>query len=719
MEAKISKTTTILVMLAFFASIFTMVPTGADSRAMDVYVIEHQIDAANKTPLMGTTIQIGLHIQCDGDEDCTGVSVKGNATTPGEAVIDLGTQNPADITTGTSAWFNFTWDSTAKVPMVDKAYELAFNVSCSADTNVTNGTYMPAAATITWKAPDLIVTAIAVPNDVLIGDMLDVTITVKNNGSAAFTGNETLDYGITGGTMLTDAYVSGETTALAPAATVDVDVSIDTTGKTAGDYNISAQIMDMAAAFISEDISFIPKVPDLAVVSLIADPTTVKATEEMNFTATFENTGTADATDATVKFFDFDTEIDTMTVDVPMGWDNVTATTTWTAGPEGSHNITVKILIGTVEQANKTISVSIGPAPHTVLAVSGIAFSMTPAALDEPGDEQDFNITVTVANSGDFDAIGATVTLEVMAGVNGTKVAVGTKTVDVLMNGGTAVAEFTYTAETMEEAVTLTFYAKVEKGTDMAEINKSVDVPGDIDAAEIVVNTLTSNVATQQQKKVIIFTIEVENVGDADATAVEILLKKDNTTVTTFTEDINTTNATATLVFEWTIPATEAVGDKLFEAVVGDSIVNLTVAVTEYLLPVVKFEFDTSMDYTGKGDKTYEIAVNVSNTGNAAATGIYVTVTDSETATELYNTTINAPIGDSNFTFSLAVKAGTTYNLKLVYEYTWDGTDYSGEAINQAVAKADKKKKESPGFELVVVIGAVLVAVFAIGRKRL
>jgi PGF-CTERM protein len=726
----------LLVLLVFFASIFAVVTpvSAASSRApADIYPSEATVETANQTPAMGTAIGIKVVAAClvNSTTNCTGVTIAAVATPAlGGANVTLAAQNFANVTNGTSQTFYYLWNSSTVAPLPDVAYNINVTVNCAEDWNATNNTKQ-ATGTVTWKVPKLNITAFTTPATVLIGDLMYFNLTIKNEGSAPFKSVASVKYKFTADATYLTADYNATVTNLAAAGTVQVSLNLTTTGKTAGNATISAKVDTfMATDATSSNVTLVAKTPTLAVVSLVATPTTVKATETMNLTATFSNTGTADATGAKVVFkaelAGVETVLqDTQTVDILIGGTNV-STYMWTPTEMGDYNVTVAILDGTTEHDNTTIAATISMAPHTVLGISGIALPTTLEALGSPDDNQTFDIDVTVINNGDLDAIGVSVKLEVSVG-GAANVTVGTNTVDVLL-GATNTTKFTYDAKTQEEGVTLAFYATATKGTDVATKDKSIELPGDVDEPDVQVWDLTSSetfigTTSAEAGYPITFTATVKNFGDADATGMTFTWMRDNVTFTgtnaTQTFDLGQGNETI-FEFTWEISKTETVGITVISASVGDSVLTLDVDVTQYLMPVVTLKFTTNST-SAKGDQTFKVGYVLENTGSASALLVCVVIKD-QTGKELWNNSCLDMVmagGTTTGEASIVVKAGSKVTLAGTATYSFGGVDQpTVTAAETPVFEAKKKKTSSPGFEVVVVVAALAIALIVVGRKR-
>jgi PGF-CTERM protein len=295
--------------------------------------------------------------------------------------------------------------------------------------------------------------------------------------------------------------------------------------------------------------------------------------------------------------------------------------------------------------------------------------------------------------------------------------------------GATNTTKFTYDAKTQEEGVTLVFYATATKGTDVATKDKSIDLPGDVDEPYVVVTTLTSDqtfigTTSAEAGYPIIFTATVENQGDADATGVTFTWMKDNVTFTgtgaTQTFDLAMGNVT-TFEYTWEISQSEPLGMVNISASVQDSEQILEVEVTQYLMPVVSLSFTTNST-SGKGDATVKVGYKLENTGSAAALLVCVVIKDTTTQKELWNNSCLDMVmagGSTTGEASIVVKAGTKYTLEATATYSFGGVDQP-EVKTPTTIVAEQKKKTTggPGFEVVMVVAALAIALIVVGRKR-
>jgi len=721
MSDNMKKIGTLFVMLAFVASMLIVsVPVGADdSRAIDVFVSE--VTVGDAAPIVGENITITATIQTT-EENATGVTVDvyyvNGSTELGPLTIDVGAeignvtnQTPTEVV----AW----WDSTDFVPDPSLVYDIKVVATNATDVNTSNDTFILEAA-VDWKAPLLGVSGMVedAANTGLIGDDLTIDVSVKNYGDAPFGDvQEVKVYKDGMGTEKGVGELNATTTALAAAASIDVPVTINTTALTAGEINFTAGLGGYDSYVL---VTLEVKAAVISVKSITLDYATgVKHTGEINITGALENTGTADGT-TTVTFLNGEVELDEqLLVEVVMG-ETTDVFYVWTT-PDvlDSVEYLLWIKVGT-EGKNDTVTVA--PRPHTVLAISN--FVLAPAtlvALDDVGMTQDLTATVSVTNTGDLDAVAQTVSLE----LDGTEIA-SNATVDIAI-GATVDVVFAYTATTAEADVELNFTAKLGTESDF----ELITVLGDIDLAEFNVTGLTIAPATEQERGLSVdITVTVKNIGDALADEIKVKVLAGTTEIgTADLVNISADGENTTAVMTWNIPASFALGDVEINATIDgypDVFKNVTFSIIEYKKPVVTVEFaktkkDKVANYKTEGEegakKTLKIKLTLTNDGTATANNVVVILKDKK-GNELGNATglTVAAGGTLDVEIPIKIKAGSSTTIDA--EVTYDGVHADPYGPATAAEKSKAEVEQTPGFEAILLVGAVMVALAILSRRR-
>jgi len=706
----------LLATLALFASMLLVsIPVGANP-GTDVYV--KAIMVGSGTPIIGDNITVSADIQA-ADLNCTNVKVTFEAVN-GTTIVGLGfttvTANVSKLAAVPVAWY---WNSTAIVPDASLVYDIKVTLTLTGDTNLTNDTKTLAAA-IDWKAPKLNVTAIGGAADALIGDDYTLSVTVKNEGDAPFAGVKAFKV-FDGATERATSEVNGTTTAIAIAGTKTIDVVFATTGFAVGAHTFITNL----AGTDDHIATFAAKVTNVSVTDITFSPLSgiVKGTQTVTITATLENTGTADWVETALVFAVDNVAITTCTetVNITANGGTNTTTCTWTV-PTATVQKTYKINVtGDLTTSKDLVAL---PTPHTVLGVSGISFNPSALAkLEEPAMTQDLTITVTVANTGDKNAVNAVVTIK----ADTTEIYTN-NSVNITL-GGRATVVFVYSIATAEADKLVDFNVTITLGTNTDYLVKNITVPGDNDVAAYEITELTVTPATSQERGVAA-TIKatVKNVGDALGTSITLKFKAGTADIKTETlVNLTVGGAGNTSTVTWNIPLTFALGDVNINVTIDGETVykNVTYKIIEFKKPIITATFEKDKkgkvkSYSSTGadgsSKTLKINVVLANTGTATASNVKVIIKDSK-GKELGNTTVASIAAGASSTATIAIKMKAGASTKLTADVTYGGVHadtYPATTTETASAKVVK----TPGFEAVILVAAVAVAVVVLSRRK-
>jgi hypothetical protein len=714
-----AKIGTLLVVLAFLiGTLAVATPAGADgSRVIDAFVSEVQV--SDGAPDIGQNITITATVQMV-EENGTDVSVMFEAVN-GSNVVGLSIVDATDNVTNTTptqivGW----WDSTVTVPDPDLVYDIKVTVSngTAADANATNDTLILAGA-VDWKAPLLGVSDVtaAAGNTLLGGDDFALEVTVKNFGDADFTGVQAVTVDVVGGS--TDvgepAEANGTTTAIAPDGTQVV--TVDILALAAGDYNFTSDLNGYSDFY---EVTIDPKVTEVAVTDITFTPAAGnKHTGTVTITADVENTGTLAAVDYTLTFGYGTTTIDTMDVNVTVGGTNSTSVD-WVT-PASMDTVEYEINVSG-DDGFMTKNITLLPQPHTVLGISGIAFSPTAlTAQDDVGDTEDVTVTVTVTNTGDLAAAAESVVLK----ADGTEVA-RNDTVDIPVAGQVDVT-FTYTATTAEDAKEVNLTAELGA----ASAFKLLAIPGDIDLPDLEITAVVAAPATQERGLDADITVTVKNNGDAIAAEVLVKLFAGTTEIGTATL-VNVSDAggeNTTDAITWSIPSTWELGITELNATIDGTEIFLAVnfTVEEYKKPVIELEFaknkkgtkvkSYSAEAAEGAKKTLKVEVIVKNTGTAAAKDVFISIKDKK-GKELANATVPSVAAGGEETVTIPVKMKAGQSTTLSADATYDGIHDDSYTAAATTENPKAEVVKTPGFELVVLVAAMVIAMVVLTRRR-
>jgi hypothetical protein len=377
---------------------------------------------------------------------------------------------------------------------------------------------------------------------------------------------------------------------------------------------------------------------------------------------------------------------------------------------------------------NMTVDLVALPTPHTHLGIVGIAFNPSAlVALEDVDDTQMITVTVTVKNDGDKDAVNAIVELKADAVVAGTNNSVN------VTKGDQAIVTFEYDIATKEDLSIVNFTASITLGTDIASDWKNISVPGDLDHPDYALDALTVSPAASCERGLkATISVTVKNIGDADATSVTLKFWAGTTALgTKVVENVTAGGAGNVTTFEWTILATFAVAateiNVTVEGTTPTVFKNISYAVIEYKKPVLTIEFQKDkkgkvMSYSSSAaegaKKTLKIKVLIANTGTADAKNVRIGIFNSKNV-EIGNATVTGTIvagaAATEYIVLVKMKAGTS--TKITAKVTYEGIHadtYSAETAGTTSAKVVK----TPGFEAVVMVAAVAVALVVLSRRK-
>jgi hypothetical protein len=701
--------TAMALFLFFGAFLVATVPaSAASSRGADMTVVGTSITIPDTTPVVGDSINITCDVRNLGDEDGTDVTVTFKAIN-GTTVITFATYAmPVNVTNTTDVEAWGIWDSVVDAPDPTLDYTIEISATNSTDDNTTNDTAV-AADLVNWEAPMLTVTDVTTAATAfLIGDDITISVEITNAGDAEFEGNQTVTLDYDSSSM--DEYFNNTGgTPLAPAGTATVDFVVDTSGLSAGEVNFSSELNSVGEFLL---LDFVEKITNVSVTAIATAPASLKATVPVTITASLANDGTMDAVDHDVVFKVGTTTVCTETLNVSIGA-TPDAECIWTPADSAvavNYTITVETEAGANSMEKE---VTVGATPAAMLDVTAIAFSpATLVAQDDVGDTVDVTVSVSVTNNGDAAAVNATLDLLVDGTVYASNTSVS------LAIGASGTYDFTYVATTAED--------DVEVNISAGEESKLLSIPGDVDAPDLVVDSVTY-APTVEQKDPLKITVVIANNGDADQVEeVEVALMVDTTEIGTVAFVNITAGGTNTTEFEWAV-GTFAVGEYQVNATLGETyLLGENFTVTEYQVPILELEFakkdDKVKNYKSSGaegeKKKIKVELVLKNTGNAAASNVNVSVKDSK-GNDLGFTIVPsvAAGGEESVVVEFKLKAG-----KKTGEMTASATaDFEGETIadtNTAGEGAKATVEQTPGFEVVVLLAAVIVAIAILGRRR-
>ena len=376
-------------------------------------------------------------------------------------------------------------------------------------------------------APDISVKSItASKSTVVVGEVVDFTVTVLNEGDADAETTVILDHGAD------TAELDSETVSvLADGPEKTVTLSWDTNGAEAGEHTLRVLAQTDGDSNSDNDsmnvtVTLLEQLVDVSVKSVTASTTEATVGDPITFTVTLENAGNAPAPWPDVSLHDADAAADAE----PLA--SKTADTSIAAGGE----LTVEILWDTSEteagernlrvQAqtkrdenldNDSYSVTV-----TLIVPVDVAISVAEGRADTAIAGNSVSVPFTVTNLSEYDAGVVTVSLYVTAEgeERGEQEPTATTTVPPIAVGGSAKGSFDWgTADVAAGDYGLEVVA--ETAGDIDETNNSVS-----DSITIQNWLLLKSVSPTSAEAVtgdtVEFTAQVENVGQGEVTSVTV-----------------------------------------------------------------------------------------------------------------------------------------------------------------------------------------------------
>ncbi|KAB8140884.1 DUF11 domain-containing protein [Chloroflexia bacterium SDU3-3] len=422
-------------------------PNGANNTA-SASLIGQQVDlAVSKTvdtvnPVAGNTIKYTILVRNNGPSNATGVQILD--TLPGSVTWAGTNASQGTYSTGTGVWDvgSLANGATATLELtvtVNATTAILNTASVSAvdqpDPNSANNT---SSVSTPQSLADLAVTKVASDLTPNVGDMLDFTIQVTNNGPNAASGIEVSDLLPAGMTFVSASTASGSYTAgsglwvvgsLANGASASLIVTAraDLAGSITNTAGVSklAQI-DPTLGDNSASATVVVQQADLAV-QIAVDTATPNVGGQATYTITLTNNGPSDASGVSLLAL------------LPAGLTLVSGSTAagsydsssgiWTVGSLAVGASVTLTLVATVEQAGLitvTASVATADQPDPVLANNTASIGIT-------GQQADLALSKSVNTA--QPSVGSNVTFVLVLTNLGPSTATGVEVLDALPAG--------------------------------------------------------------------------------------------------------------------------------------------------------------------------------------------------------------------------------------------------------------------------------------------
>jgi uncharacterized GH25 family protein len=271
--------------------------------------------------ISGNPVPINVTVRSEGNfTDSFNVTVYVNTTFVGTQAAGLSRGNKETLT--------FSWNTT---DVVAGNYIINATALLAEDTDLSDNSKT---RQIEIKSHNVAIISIETPAKAIIGDLVPINVTVRNEGQLAENVTLTIRYEKTGGGTPSSGAIN-ETNFILPEhlASKIISASWNTTGLESGDYRINAtaavEIDDVPDDNIKTKlVTLNPPTHDVVAVALSANPLTVVVGEHVTINVTVRNDGTFNETVVQVNVSYDSTAIDDQSVSLLVG-ENKTLLFTW------------------------------------------------------------------------------------------------------------------------------------------------------------------------------------------------------------------------------------------------------------------------------------------------------------------------------------------------------------------------------------------------------
>jgi len=425
----LSRITTLIVTLCLISNVMyifmpmtAVAETGSRVTVSDLIVTDIQVSA---DPLfVGDNLTITATIANVGIDNATSVNVTFEAWNDTlSSPIDIGVNDTIgydnggqNITNDTEIQVSMHWNTSEAGFEVQMGFIYSINVTATDiyDANTTNDTMRIYVQFIDEEW--LVVSQVDPSADTVVrGAPFNITWTVENMGS--------LDQDPLGDTLY--LYLDNGTIGINSTAIQDLDskestqgiFDVDTSGLSLGNHTFKLELFNAGQNGTTDNITII--YPNIYIDEINWTPINGTVGDIIQVNATIENNGTANATDVMVHFLvdaPYLVDAHNATVNVSVGEQNTT-TFEWNTTGLDAGNHTVKVSLMPVWDSEAfTDNVTLAAGGVADLAVTDMALTPTEAEIGTI-----INITATIRNVGDWDAVATNVSFKYVKGLNSTQ----------------------------------------------------------------------------------------------------------------------------------------------------------------------------------------------------------------------------------------------------------------------------------------------------------
>lgn len=704
--------------LAFLANCaFVGGAAGPRSPGPDVYLNPEDIiflvdGSPNTQAVLGTSVTINVTVRNAGNQNTQKITV--NITRDNSVLI-------AQLTINTpiepDEW-NYTqtvWD-TSLGNLQPGDHTVNVTVSDLADDNLNNNTATTHFTILAVPKAHVFVDNITLPNNAMVGDQVNITAKLKNNGNKEQTDPDNVKFYV-GTQFLPNGLVSYSVPLVADNVTsTEALYRWNTTQP--GKFVITVEVVSTGYKLESHIINLTFPAPNVYITRIELDKTEIMQGESVSVTCKMRNNGSKAAQDEEIWFLIDDATSPSSTnytvyKSVPKNDVEVSQLFSWnsTDSTPGNHTFTVKVPNSADVNASRTSGVLVVKPRTPKMAMTG--FQVTP---DKVNSGTPLLLNAVLENSGTADAFNQEVRF-FLTSTDTYPLAI--KKVNV--KAGTASnVNYTYTPEIGENDTRMNFFAVF--GTtvmnDSALVQSTVPLRPDL-------TVVSADFPTSMMKDApYTVTAVIANIGKAPATNFTVKFNM-GTELPYLIKNLDLANGQCMTV-NWTLTPGIA-GSKLKLKVDADA----TSSVAEANEFNNVFESDPVITVSGESAAFVEVqSVNPAQKSYSVATGakasvkltvtlqnkgaraglIFLTVREGPTVLISDNVTVPAN-QTTTVTYKWNITGAKTHTAKVSIE----GADAG--LITSRIISVDLTET-TPGFELVAVAAAIIAVVILVRKKR-
>jgi len=703
MNGNNKKATTLLVTLGFFMSLLAVfgTPVGATSgRAGNFNVTVGLLNATGGPVTQGPVgVLVNITVNCTqtvGIPNQTGVLLN---CTINDVPYGAG-YGPFNLNNTTPPNNAYNGTVISWTPQAFKTYTINLTARNGTDINVSNVTVT--SVTYTALASNFSLDSVTADKSAaLVGvDTVTITAVVNNTGNMADVANVSFKVG-----TVTLGFVTGNVLAGATGNVV-IQTNFTGLGLTDGNYTVQAQLVTGSPAPVNTaNITLTNPVAYIMILGIDLTPTvgnhTVKKGEtlEVMVDCHIKNTGTASAPNATAIFYMDDvsgsgfTTVTLEKVILAGAEDYITAYYNFTGAQVGDHKFSCGI------KDRETGDGWFTTENFTIVGATNVTFTNFTLSVASGLEGDNVTMTAKLANDANMDATGVDV-----AFVVGTTT-VGTKTNLTIAKSATLDVTFVYTLPNV--TATLTQQASAKIGT-LSSVGTNLTIVKKVAVYEVITFSVPADTWRVGDKVTLQATVKNNGTGDGTGVIVDFY---DGTTKLNSSAAFNLTKGSSNTV-NVMVELAGVEGNHTFYAKVGTVEKNATKLVLHKLsvAAITIGNFTVAPKLKDKQVKdstqTFTLTIVLKNAGELPGV-VSLVIKEGSKTINTQNVTVDG-LGSKTLTVSWSVKGDAVHTATA----TITGAGTTGTATAKATLHY------TPGFEVLFLVAAIIVAAVLIRRRK-